>query len=200
MRRVILGVAVAACAVVGTASAKQGAPVEFSATSITQMPQAKQPMSSKLYVGEGQMRIETEVMGIRGISLMDLETGTMTMLMPEKRMAMDMPLGSPEAPKPVLLAPGGNPCTGQRDMTCERLGTERVSGYSTQKWRMVPISRSNWRVEMTVWFAPALGGFPIRSEDANGLASQLTDIRVGKQPDSLFEIPANYRRVGSPKQ
>lgn len=197
MRRIILGVAAAACAAAGSAAARQDTPAEFSATAIMRGPE-QEPTRSRLYVGDGQLRMELDQRGRAAVMLVDPEAGTVTMLMPEQRMAMELPGAVPGGQDPSRMrARGANPCAGQEDVTCERLGSERVSGFSTQKWRVVPRDGAGQREAMTLWVAPELG-YAVRMEDTRGHTWELTDIQVEEQPDSLFQVPADYQRLGSP--
>ncbi|WP_257459669.1 DUF4412 domain-containing protein [Archangium lipolyticum] len=196
MRRVIL--ALAACTAVGTASAKQDGSVEFSATHVIRIPELGQT-HVKLYVSNDRMRVESQVWGIESVGLTDLRTGKVVVWIPQKKIATELsalPPGFQGLSALHRMQESEDPCAGRADYTCERLGTERVGGLSAQKWHMVPRNPTQGLREMRVWIAPELGrGHPVRTEDAEGNTMELTDIKLGKQPDSLFEVPAGYRKV-----
>jgi hypothetical protein len=202
MRRVILGVALAACTAAGTASARQDEPVAFSATQSVRMPEGEL-MRSKIYESNGRRRMETRTFWPPGnedsvrVSLRLQGLYRETVLDPVERTATDLedPYTLPWPDTRRLIVRGESPCTGRPELACERLGTERVGGHSTQRWRMVPREPQRQWAAVTVWVAPGLGGLIVRTEQPTGLSSELTDIHLGPQPESLFQIPAGYQRV-----
>ena len=49
-------------------------------------------------------------------------------------------------------------------------------------------------------FLNKFGDLAVRQEFPGGMFSELTNIRVGKQPDELFNIPAGYERMTAPQR
>ncbi|WP_152622634.1 hypothetical protein [Archangium violaceum] len=213
MRRVILvGVALAACTTAGAASARPEEPVAFSATQIVRMPEGELERS-QLYVSNGRRRMETRMFWVSRLPGQEVHVAVSlrlqglyrkTLLDSEDRTAMDVDdpwtMPWPDCVR-WLVVRGESPCIGRPELACERLGTERVDGHSTQRWRVVPTDPQRQWAAVTVWVAPALGGFILRTEEPTGLRTELTDIHLGPQPESLFQIPAGYQRVsGSPPE
>lgn len=70
-------------------------------------------------------------------------------------------------------------------------GTEAVGGRNTEKWEMVVTRSSGETVRSQQWYDPELS-MAIREQLPGGFSRELTNIQVGKQPDNLFQVPADY--------
>ena len=78
------------------------------------------------------------------------------------------------------------------------LGPETVAGRETEKWELVvtgPDGKSNTSYQ---WYDPVIE-MNIREEGGNGFYRELSNIRIGSQPDSLFRVPAGYKEVSMPQ-
>ena len=64
-----------------------------------------------------------------------------------------------------------------------------MNGRSCDKWEL-----TSKQGKQTVWIDPKLH-FPIRSVSADGNTMDLTNIKEGSQPASLFEFPAGYTKM-----
>jgi outer membrane lipoprotein-sorting protein len=78
------------------------------------------------------------------------------------------------------------------------VGNEALGGRKVEKWEMVVTMPNQPQTRTFQWFDPELD-LAIRQEFPGGIVSELTNIRVGKQPDELFNIPAGYERVSAPE-
>ncbi|MCG6860440.1 MAG: hypothetical protein LJE70_04045 [Chromatiaceae bacterium] len=75
---------------------------------------------------------------------------------------------------------------------------ENVDGRQVEKWEMVATTPDKPETRSFKWFDPELD-LAIRQEFPGGMISELKNIRVGKQPDELFNIPAGYERMSAPR-
>ena len=89
-----------------------------------------------------------------------------------------------------------NPTVLKQQFVCEQVGHESVNGRSAEKWRM----ESAW-----LGNGPAFLWVDSQVKTAakwilvNGSLGELQNIKVGPQPASLFELPADYRRQDLPQ-
>lgn len=81
----------------------------------------------------------------------------------------------------------------------EALGTESVNGYKCKKKRvettMNILGRNRTRTS-TVWTSDMFD-FPIRTESQEGDVMELRNIKPGKQPSSVFEVPSGYKKAAN---
>jgi len=74
------------------------------------------------------------------------------------------------------------------------MGDEMLNGRATERWEMKITGPEGKPVQSTRWYDPELQ-IAIREELSGGYFRELRDIRVAPQPDHLFTVPANYKRV-----
>jgi hypothetical protein len=89
----------------------------------------------------------------------------------------------------------GKPCDGYRKS--EKLGSESVSGRTTEKWRCTGELKpepGTPGVDSTNWFDQTIG-FPVREAKDNGNVFEIRDITVARQDASLFRIPAGFQKL-----
>ena len=79
------------------------------------------------------------------------------------------------------------------------LGKEEVNGRSTEKWQLTVTGSDSQSKQSLQWFDPALK-IAIREELPGGYVRELKNIKVAKQPQDLFTIPAGYQRMEAPVQ
>jgi uncharacterized protein DUF4412 len=116
------------------------------------------------------------------------------MLMTEQQMYMEFPAdaNNPMMQRmPKLSDYNGDPCATRQNqgMTCKKLGTETVNGRVCDKWEA---TEKNGDKE-TFWVDQKLH-FPIKSQTANGMTTEFTNIKEGAQDPSLFKVPPGYRK------
>jgi len=74
------------------------------------------------------------------------------------------------------------------------MGNETINGRQTEKWVMQQ-TRPDGNSEKTFqWYDPELG-ITIKEIMTGGYIRELKNIKLGKQPVSLFEIPAGYKKI-----
>jgi hypothetical protein len=76
-------------------------------------------------------------------------------------------------------------------------GKETLEGRSVEKWEVVVEAPGRQPSHTFQWYDPELK-LAVRQEFPGGGVSELKNIRVGKQPDDLFVVPAGYSRGAPP--
>jgi hypothetical protein len=78
------------------------------------------------------------------------------------------------------------------------LGTETISGRKTEKWEMKTTGPGGQSQTAYQWFDPELN-MNIREENSAGFTREMRNIKIGKQPEKLFTIPAGYNEIAMPQ-
>jgi hypothetical protein len=84
-------------------------------------------------------------------------------------------------------------------MEMRMLGTEVVNGRKTEKWEITSHSGDGQSQTSLQWYDPVLN-MNIRVQQPGGFTRNLTNIKLGRQPDSLFSVPAGYTERTAPQQ
>jgi hypothetical protein len=162
---------------------------EFSADSVTTI--GSMTITSKIYVKGDKQRMETSggPMGSQ-IIILRPDKGLVWNLMPatktytERKGSKGAMTADPEA---QLKAQGA-----------KRVGTQRVNGYDCTKYE-APTGAGGGKA--TIWICPKLKQMmKAQAQTQRGSASQeLKNIREQRQPDRLFELPKDYKKMTMPK-
>ncbi len=83
-------------------------------------------------------------------------------------------------------------------MELKFVAMEELNGRRVEKWELVTTLPERPETRTFQWFDPELD-LDIRQELPGGMVSELKNIRVGKQPDDLFKIPAGYKPMTAPQ-
>jgi len=78
------------------------------------------------------------------------------------------------------------------------LGPDSVEGRKVEKWELIVTGPDGKSSNSYQWYDPVIE-MNIREESANGYFRELRNIRLGKQPDSLFSVPAGYKEITMPQ-
>jgi hypothetical protein len=78
------------------------------------------------------------------------------------------------------------------------LGPDPVGGRQAEKWELTVAGPDGKSTSSYQWYDPAIN-MNIREEAANGYFRELRNIKPGKQPDSLFKVPAGYKEITMPQ-
>lgn len=145
-----------------------------------------------MYFGGAKMRTELTMDGQNIIVLADPAAQSQSVLMPDDKIYMQMPIGQ----GPISIPVSGpsdptNPCSAGSGATdCVRGETESVNGYEAVRWDYT--SRSGTRTR--AWVSTKLR-FPVKTEDDDGVSMELSKIVVGAQAASLFAVPPGYTKM-----
>jgi hypothetical protein len=78
------------------------------------------------------------------------------------------------------------------------LGSDTVGGRQAEKWELTMTGPDGKSTSSYQWYDPEIE-MNIREESESGYFRELRNIKPGKQPDSLFKIPAGYDEVSMPQ-
>jgi len=85
---------------------------------------------------------------------------------------------------------------GQPLFELRHVGVETIGGRHTEKWESAIYSPDGAVGRGIQWYDPRLNT-AIRQEMPGGHLRELTDIREGEQPNHLFTLPSDYKKVDS---
>jgi hypothetical protein len=164
---------------------------EFSGKSITM----------KYYVGKDRMRMEVSMGGTDSsgtITVFDGDQITMYRLIPQTKQYIKTTgtaddLGD-ENPGWMIGSPedADHPCQTDSALTCEKIGSDTLLNRSVDKY-LVKDVEDGVPTENLIWFDRELL-FPIKTDGDDGIL-EATSVKIGTQPDELFEIPAGYTEL-----
>jgi hypothetical protein len=122
------------------------------------------------------------------IILGDPAAGSMNILMPDQGIYLALPVGmSPVSVPPVSGYNPADPCSTGELTNCVSLGAGQVNGYDTAGWQL-DLDGETW----SAWISTELS-IPVRQVRSDGTTIDFTNITMGPQDASLFEIPSNYQ-------
>jgi hypothetical protein len=173
--------------------------------------------ATRIYVGDGKLRVESLDPSGGGALVLDPSTTTVLVIDDKDRSYIDAGLFTPLvavglAPAMHLLRPtgSGDPCVAWNTtvdqfssfahrtrseppphFTCRSLGLASLNGRPTHKWT---VQANEGSVASTVWIDERL--HVIAKSDDNGARMEMRNIHEGPQPAALFTAPAGYKRLG----
>jgi hypothetical protein len=151
--------------------------------------------TGKIYYSAPKARMEISMQGQTLVTIYDTETLTGFTLMPALNSYLEIDLTQVKStgkPQPSWKPyDASNPCSGLKDATCKDLGAGIADARPCEKWLIVNAKNKS---TMTVWIDNALH-LPIRTETSNGYVVELTNCKVGAQPEALFAVPAGYTKL-----
>jgi len=187
--------------VLATSQARAQMPQPFSADFTSSLHNGEK-MTGKYYFSAPNMRVDMTSMpghdqgpmGGNMSMIMDGATQTNYMLMHGAHMYMEFHGDRQNGMSPGLrslarMRAGADPCSGNPDWTCKKVGTETVNGRSCDKWEITDNKNSR---KSTMWADQKLH-FPVRMQEADGTTMDMTNIKEGAQDASLFKVPAGYK-------
>ena len=160
---------------------------EFSAEQ-TVVTQTTQEVGT-LFHRPDRWRLEVKGEKHTDISIFRLDKKVVWILLPKEKEYMEASLTEEDVPLPARIA-------GEVDRAV--MGREEVEGFLCDKL-VVRYSKGDEIGEMVFWVSSQLG-VPLRSEAPDlGWKAELKNIKLGAQPDELFEIPPGYEMFNPPR-
>lgn len=158
--------------------------LEFSADTV--MTTQGQKMSGKVFAKDGKFRMEmTKPQEMISISRMDKKVAWS--IFPSERMYMEMPLDPNQIPKTEVRG----------EIERKQVGTETVDGHPAKKY-LVTYKEGGKTSQVHQWMATDIN-FPVKTAAVNNeWVQEFRNVRTGSQPDSLFEVPAGYKKMQIP--
>ena len=180
---------VASMMIASTAIARQGPNVEYSAD--TSMETADGVTNGTVHVAPGKERREYVQDGEKSVMIMRHDKKIIWMLQPEDKTYMEMKLGQGSARKDDLSAYKINQTT---------VGPDTVNGIKTTKSKLIMIGPKGDKLGGFMWttkegIVVKMDAIAVDKNSKERLKSELTNLKVGKQNPSLFEIPAGYEKM-----
>ena len=178
MKKVLLAIAF----VFTVTAAAWAAEPEFSAD--MNMRTAGQTIQSKVYYSQKKMRYEMPM----GISITRMDENVTYILLPSQKIYMKQSID------PTTMAQVGAVSHGEVERVS--MGKESVNGRSAEKFR-IRYSEKGGDTNVYQWQDET--SFPVKIEALDGSWSvEYSNVQSGHQPDSLFEVPSDYKSFETP--
>jgi len=158
--------------------------LEYSADAV--ITSSGQKMHGKMYASEDRFRMEmTSPQKMITISRMD--KNVIWNIMPSQKMYIEMPFDPNTAPKTDIKG----------EIDRKLLDTETIDGHPTEKY-LVTFKNGGQTQKIHQWLATDIN-FPIKTAAPdNKWVQEYKNIKVGPQPDKLFEVPEGYTKMEMP--
>ena len=162
-------------------------PAEFAGQTLTRVREVSVP--GRIFVKDGKLRQEFSDEKGQTVTILRLDKKLVWVLLPWERIYMEVPL-KPTWPGQFIQIP---PDARQKRL----VGSERVSGYDTQKYE-VAVAAKEGLEKQNFWVAPKLGT-PIKVViPSRNFSMEYRNISERSLVDSLFEIHPGYQKVTKP--
>jgi hypothetical protein len=145
-----------------------------------------QVSTSRIYMKNKKMRWDSHASDNYNIARQDLNTSWI--IMPKQKSYMEMKSSKSERiPQEKMKG----------EISRKLIGSESIDGHPTKKYE-VTYNDGKQVLKSHQWIAADLN-FPIRMAAVDGSWSmEYKNIKIGTQADSLFEIPAGYKKMAMP--
>ncbi len=153
--------------------------VDFSADVVTT--QSGKTFSARVFVSGEKSRMEAP----ESISISRVDKKVVWILMPGQKMYMEQPFD------PKKMTTAAEKVEGELERT--PLGKDTVDGKTADKYK-VTYEIDGTKNEMLQWMETG-SSLPLKSAALDGSWSvEYRNIKTGPQPDSLFEVPSDYKK------
>jgi hypothetical protein len=149
--------------------------------------------TSKIYSKDGKSRIEVSGQGNEMITISRPDKKVVWMLMLESKTYMEMPLNKQRS---AILSQLSDP-----DVKSEKtfIGNETVEGHPAKKYHVTVVIDGKKEASGYVWEATDMNNFPIKHQSEDKQTTTIwKNIKTGGVPDSIFELPAGYKKMNMP--
>jgi hypothetical protein len=163
---------------------------EFSADQILRGPGGEQ--KAKIYFKNDRWRVEftQPQMQKTMVQIFRMDKKVAWMLIPEDKVYMESAL-PPEATPWSEKIPG--------EVERKSLGAESVSGHPCEKYQ-VKVWDGGAARELYLWISKKLK-VPLKTETIDGqYGTELRNVQATAQPESLFELPSDFKKITPPLQ
>ncbi len=161
---------------------------EFSADVISNF--KGQTFNSKMYFEKDKWRTESENKGMKAISIVRKDKNLLWNLMPDQKMYMEMAI-------PEQQLRGMSKAVAD-EISRKKVGTEQINGMPCDKFEISHKNKATGQTEVLYQWLNR-DGIPVKTAARDGSwSTELKNIKMGRQPDSLFEVPAGYTKQKMP--
>jgi len=137
--------------------------------------------NGKTFVTKEKTRVEVQ----QSVTITRLDKKVIWILIPQQKMYME------QSVKPGNITATGGKMPGEIERTL--VGKETIDGKKTGKYKVI-CKVGNQKMTVFQWLVTG-SDIPVRTSAEDGSwTMEYTNLKVGKQPDSLFEIPAGYQK------
>ena len=159
---------------------------EFSATQVSTG--GGRTMTSKMYAKSGKFRYDLS--GGQGMyTITRLDLNKVWAVMPVNKSYIEMTVRKGQESRPAEKIEG--------EVNRKVVGNETIDGHPTTKYE-ITAKVNNRTIKTYQWWAQDIN-FPIKSAAIDGSWTiTYKDIKIGSQPDNLFELPAGYTKMVMP--
>lgn len=162
--------------------------IEFSADTV--MTHKKGVTTAKIYFKTAKFRTEMK-MPEEVIVITRIDKKVIWNIMPKDKMYMEMALTANMQSKPRVE----EKFEGEIDR--KLVGNETVDGHPAKKY-LITYKWDNKQNQVYQWWATDIN-FPVKTSAVDGSWMQeFKNIKMGSQPDSLFEVPSGYQKMQIP--
>ena len=160
---------------------------EYSATMVSKS--AGQTITTQIYMKPEKFRTDTKMAGTSTIVRKDLNK--VWTIMPAQKIYMEMQQTA-DAPSTQAVEDKV-----KGEVSRKKVGSETINGHPSTKYE-ITTKADGKTVQIYQWWATDIS-FPVKTAAVDGSWSmEYRDIKIGDQPDSLFEIPAGYKKMTLP--
>ncbi|MFA5355056.1 MAG: DUF4412 domain-containing protein [Thermodesulfovibrionales bacterium] len=160
--------------------------VEFSAESVAN--QRGVERKGKFFFKPDKIRMEQKQPDMITITRVDKKV--VWSIMPKDKLYMEMKFAE-DSRKPFTQ----EKMEGETER--KAVGNETIQGHPTKKY-LITYSKGNKTEQIYQWWATDIQ-FPIKTAAVDGSwSSEYRKIKIGPQPDSLFDIPAGFQKIQMP--
>ena len=161
---------------------------EFSADTISTF-KGEQKLQGKMYFKQDKFRMDMKGNGDMHM-ITRIDKKVVWNVMPAQKMYMEMPFNLKNKPKVDEKFEG--------EIERKLVGNETIDGHPTKKY-LITYKANNKTERVYQWFATDIN-FPVKTAAIDGSWSQeFRNVKIGSQPDSLFEVPKGYQKMQMPQ-
>jgi len=160
---------------------------EFSADTIATF-KGEQKVQGKMYFKPDKFRMDMKTHGDMHM-ITRIDKKVVWNVMPAQKMYMEMPFNLKNKPKVDEKFEG--------EIERKLVGNESIDGHPTKKY-LITYKAGSKTEQVYQWFATDIN-FPVKTAAVDGSWSQeFRNVKIGPQPNSLFELPAGYQKMQMP--
>ncbi len=149
--------------------------------------------TSKMYRKDGKSRMEMIGGKKEMITISRPDKQVTWMLMPESKTYMEM---SSNMQKKDITSRLNDPSV-KSEKTF--IGNDTVDGHPAKKYHVTVILDGKKEASGFIWEATDMNNFPVKHQSEDGETTTIwKNIKTGDVSDSLFEIPAGYKKMSMP--
>lgn len=161
--------------------------IEFSADTITTM-KGGVSTTGKIYYSADRFRMDMKAPNEMTM-ITRIDKKVIWNIMPKEKMYMELPFDLKNKPKVEEKYPG--------EIERKEVGRETIDGHPTTKY-LITYKIDDKKNQVYQWLATDIK-FPIKTAGVDGSwVQEFKNIKMGSQPNSLFELPAGYKKFQMP--